>query len=164
MVQIQIQTQNAQLLMHRVPAQFFLETEKGGFQIESTPSEMQIDNRAFFDSIGLKSLATQASETVTYAKEAVFKAMERYCSEAAALLSPEKITIADLAYQRAQKTIQSMLAFIPEHGPDISWSDARLNISYSPDVLHVSWNPGRVEMKYIPYKVLYDVKDPEADK
>lgn len=150
---LQYEITRAQLLIKTTPARMHIETEKRGFEITSYPLQMQVDNSAFFESLGFKSIETQAMENIQYSKNAIIKTMERYAMEKNAMLRPNGPTLGQLAAQRMHRTIQSALDFIPKSKPKISWTGGYVDVKYNKDIINISWEPGGVEYEYIPYSV-----------
>lgn len=154
---VKIRTKEAQLLLKTSHAQVYIETQKGGAEINNNPIKLEIYNRYFFDSIGLKSNERQADEMVQESKQAVIESMRRYALDSEIMLQPHnKDAIAQIALQRTHKSIDSMLIFIPENKPEISWSGGEIDISYTPDKVNISWETHQnAEFEYEPYSVEY---------
>jgi hypothetical protein len=146
----------AQLLYQTRPAQMDMETEKNGLKIRSSPVRLEIDNRAFFDSLGLKSYRTAAREAAQKGRQAALEATARYAREGSAMLGPDGLTVSQLAGQRARQRPQSELVFIPEK-PVLSWQPPQLDIEYTPDQTHIQWDTGDVQFRYQPYEIHYYV-------
>ena len=154
---LNIETTNAKLIMKTTRPSLDVEISKNGLEIENRPIKLKIDNGAFFDSIGLKSIETFTREYVQAGKAAALNSAAR-CSREAQYLS-DGAALGDLAYMRIEKSIDSMLIFIPEEKPEISWEYGYVNISYKPDEITNHWDTGGVEVQYIPYSVDISVKD-----
>ena len=154
---LDIETTKAKLLMKTTKTSFDIDVQKNGLQIENHPLKLDIDNRAFFDSLGLKSIDAFAKEYIEAGKQAALKATGRYSKEAEIL--SDGGTICDLAYIRTQKSIESMLFFIPEEKPQLSWEDGYTDIKYEPDEFRYNWDTGSVDIQYIPFSVKISVED-----
>jgi len=156
--QVNIKSTKAQLLQHSEPPQVKVTRQKGGLTMESHPIKLDIDNRAFFDSIGLKSTSALADENIAKGQKAVMDSMAEYAQEADIMFEPHNNNaIGEIAVMRASKTIESVLAFIPEESPKLNWSGGDVDISYKPDKLNFAWDTGGIESRYIPYQVEYTV-------
>lgn len=152
-VTLRYEITDAQLLIKTTPSETKVETEKNGLEIESHPIKMDIDNKDFFESIGIKSIGKVLDDAAEYGKQAVIKSMQRYADEKNAMLGPDGLTVAEIAAQRQIKTISSALDFIPDSKPEISWRDGYIDVNYVKDERNVQWTPPQVEYEYIPYSV-----------
>jgi hypothetical protein len=140
-------------------AQMDIETTKNGYKMESHPIKIQIDNEDFFNSIGMKTVRQQVFGGIQKGKEAVKKFMERKAGEKNALLSPDKITIAEVYGQRQRHVSMpmSILTFIPAEKPKISWAEGYVDIEYKKDDIDISWDPGSLNFLYIPFSIEFYV-------
>lgn len=152
-VTLKYEITDAQLLLKTTPSELKVETEKGGLQIEHHPIKMEIDNKDFFESIGIKSISKVLQDAAEYGKQAVIKSMKRYADEKNAMLGADGLTVAEIAAQRSIKTISSALDFIPDSKPEISWRDGYIDINFVRDDRNVQWIPPEIEFEYIPYSV-----------
>ena len=154
---VNIQTQAARLLLDPQPAEINIETQKGGAEIKSDPIKVSIDNRGFFDSIGLKSIQAQAEDVKQRGMEAVSESMRRYAQAGKILSMPRnKNAIAEIALQQTSKSIDSMLIFIPSEKPELYWSGGTVDINYTPDKVNINWEIHQnVDMQYEPYSIEY---------
>lgn len=148
-----IEFTRAKLLMQSHPARVSIETQKNGLNIENSPVRLEINNRAFFDSMGLKSTERFTQDYVEESRQAGLEATAQIAEEGDALVGPHAMTIADLIKSRTNNTIETVLAFIPSERPELNWSEPRLDITYTPDKLNISWDTGGVETEYVPYSL-----------
>ena len=156
--QVNIDSTKAQLLRHSELPSVEINRQKGGLVIDNPPVKLDIDNRAFFDSMGLKGIEALADDLVARGRKAVLEGEARYAQEADILATPNNNdAFSEIAFQRSQKTIETMLAFIPGCPPEMNWSGGELDIEYTPDVLTFDWDTGGTEGTYIPYKVDFTV-------
>ena len=152
-VSLKYEISNAELLYEIRSAKMDLKTTKNGYKIKSHPIKDQIDNEEFFNSIGMKTLKRQLYDGVQRGKNAVTEFMKRKAAEKNALLSPDKTTIADVHRQRLISSPMSVLRFIPEEKPKISWTEGYMDIKYEKDDIDISWDTGGVSYEYIPYSI-----------
>jgi hypothetical protein len=120
--------------------------------------KLDIDNSEFFDSIGLKSQETQRQDLIHRGKKAVSESIQMYDDEGKILSRPhDKKAIAEIAYQRTNKSIESMLIFIPSERPKLHWSGGDVDISYTPDKVNIDWETHQnTQTQYMPYSVRYN--------
>ena len=76
-LRLQYEITRAQLLYEITPAKMNISVKRGDVKIEQDPLKLTIDNRGFFDSIGIKSTATQAKEQAQKGKAAAQDAVGR---------------------------------------------------------------------------------------
>lgn len=91
----------------------------------------RIDNKPFFDSMGLKSFRDVTRDSAARGRSNVIKVMQRYAAQKKALSGPDSISIGRFQFLKAQRPIQHMMAFLPDK-PSIGWSggDHTALISY----------------------------------
>ncbi len=148
----------AQLLYKATPAQMQVSVERGGLQIESEPIQLEIDNRQFFDSIGIKSLKAQAQEKIQKGKDALAEAAGRYTRQKNALMGPDALNIPQITAQQAKKPVKTEMDFLPKEAPQTSFSGGGLNMQFIKDRVEISWKPYDMEFTYVPYSVDYRVE------
>lgn len=156
--QVYIDTKKAQLQQNYEPPAVEVTRDRGSLFIDNPPVECDIDNRAFFNSMGLKSISALADDLIERSKNAVLQSEANACREADILAVPHNDdAFNEIAFQRSQKTIETMLAFIPSSPPQIRWYGGGVRIDYKPDQLNFAWHTGGVQGTYIPYSVDYTV-------
>lgn len=144
---------DAQLIINKIPAEIKVETVKNGYSMHNHPIKIQIDNKKFFESLGIKSSDVVLLEAAKRGEEAVYKFMSKRSLDKDAELGPDGMTVAKIAAEHAFPTIESKLDFIPDKKPEISWNDGYVDIEYVKDERHVEYIPARYEFQYIPYSV-----------
>lgn len=148
----------AQLLYKSTPAQMQISVERGGMQIESEPMRMELDNRQFFDSIGIKNNQTHSRENAQAGKEAAQETAGRYTRQKNAMTGPDAVSISQIVAQQGREPVKTELAFLPEAKPKTSWSGGEVNMEFIKDKVEISWKPHEVEFTYVPYSVEYHVE------
>jgi len=157
--QVNIKTTPAKLLLNPEPAKLEITRDRGGLDIETEPIKLDLDNRAFFDSLGLKSISAFADDNVAKSQKAVLEVMARYAREAEIKATPKcNNAISQIGIMRTQKSIEMMLVFIPEEGPEINWTGGTIDIEYTLDKLNFNWCIQDLKGTYIPYSVEYSVE------
>ncbi len=154
--QVKIETVKARVFQETTPPSCTVTRERGGLEMDSKPIRLDLDNRAFFGSIGFKSIDTLARELVAKGKRAVAEGTARYCVEGDLLATGGSMAIKEIARIRTEKSIDTMLVFIPEHAPEINWKDGYVEIEYTPDRLRFSWQTGEVNFNYQPFDVRFN--------
>lgn len=157
-VSLKYEITKAQLLIKTTPSELQMDTEKNGYEMDSHPIQIQIDNKDFFESIGIKSVDKVLEDSAAYGRQAVLKSMARYTEEKNAMLGPDGMTVAEIAAQRSYKTISSTLDFLPDSKPEITWKDGYMDIKYTLDQRNVEWIPPQIEFEYVPYSVEIQVE------
>lgn len=137
---------------------------KGGFKIQADPIRIDIDSTAVYNSIGLKNIDTLRQD---YSQESI-----KVCYQATAsivqegdLLLGQNITPAQIAAQKSQRSIETILSFLPTEGPDISWTGGTLSINYQTDDLNFDWETTtRAAFEFVPGSIEFNIKSmPKVD-
>ena len=130
--------------------------DKGEFNIEAEPVRIHIDNTPVFDSIGLKKPTTRGIEEGQKGLSVSYQAVARIAQDGKDI-ADGKTTVQEIAKRQtmedATKALNLVTAFIPESGPDISWSDGKLNINYTADKLNIDFELQKTRFKFIPGSV-----------
>ncbi|MGI5891277.1 MAG: DUF6470 family protein [Bacillota bacterium] len=155
--QIKIHHERARLIQHTIPTSCKITRQRGGYTMQSKPIRMEIDNRAFFDSLGFKSIDALAQDLIAKGKKAVEESTARYGIEGDILAQKGKDAIKEIAHIRNNRSIEKMLVFIPKHPPKFSWKDGYVDIEYTPDRLHFEWQIGKVSFEYQPYSLTFSI-------
>lgn len=150
---IQVSLTHAQLALNYDHPGYGMDRTPSKLEIESEPVTLEIDNRAFFDSMGLKSIGALARELIGRGERAADEATVRSCQEGRILQNPRSGGISQIARMRTEKSIESMLVFIPENPPELSWQGGQTHIEYTPDTLRFDWMTHRVKLDYTPYSI-----------
>lgn len=148
----------AQLLYKATPAQMQVSVERGGMQIESEPMRMELDNKQFFDSIGIKNIHTRAQDNAQAGKKAALETAGRYTKQKNAMMGPDAMNISQIVAQQDKGPVKTVLAFLPEAKPKTTWSGGELNMRFIKDKVEISWKPPELEFTYVPYSVDYRVE------
>lgn len=152
-VSLRYEITKAQLIINKIPAEVKVETEPQGYNMEQHPIRIQIDNKNFFESLGLKSNKSIIMDAVELGEKATLDSMARYSTEKNLMLGPDGLSVAEIAARRSYRTITTTLEFIPEFKPEISWEDGYIDINYIIGNRRVEYTPARLEFEYIPYSV-----------
>jgi hypothetical protein len=154
---IQYRNQRAQILMEYEPADLNIERRRNGLKIESRPIRFEIENRAFFESMGLKTIDSLARENISKGERAVEEWVTRHAREGDAI-ADGTTTIAEIAVSRMLRTIESVLTFIPSEKPKLHWEGGTVDIGYKPDEINYYWDIGGARCQYMPYSLQISVK------
>lgn len=147
--------QKAQLSITSERPKMDIETIKNGLTMKTSPVRLLIRNRAFFDSIGLKSMELVAKETVQSAESAVLEYMGKCTREGRSMVGPDGVTIAQLARSELTEDKSKTVALMPCVKPDIDWIPASVEFRFKPDKIDIRWDIGGVKLSYIPYSLQF---------
>ena len=160
---VHIKTEEARLLLHMETPELSITRERGGPEMQSDPIRLHLDNRDFFDSLGLKSTETLADELIARGKRAVLEGMRRCAKEGELFRQPgNREEVNQIALMRTRTNIETMLAFIPD-APKMSWTGGTVEIRYIPDKLRVDWTVHHPEGTYISGQVSYSTVTMEEE-
>ena len=138
---------------------------KGGLKMKADPIKINLDNSRMFDSIGLKSIDTVAREFSQKSIKIGYQAIANIVQEGNQLSDAQHYTPAMLAGQKSQRSIETILSFLPKEGPDISWTGGTLSINYQADDLDFDWEAAsRAAFEFVPGSVEFNIKSlPRVD-
>ena len=149
----------AQLLLKTTPARMEMSVDRGGFRIENDRIRLRLDNRKYFDSIGIKSTQSQSRENAMQGQQAVLEATGRYSRQKTAMTGPDRQNIGQvIAAQRQPRPSKTVLAFLPEEKPEASWEGGEVNMRFIKDKVQIKWHPPETEFTYVPYSVKFHVE------
>lgn len=148
-----IDMNNAKLLYKRTPTQQIMKTQKNGLHIENSPARLEIDNRAFFNSIGLKDIGTLSREEALEGNIAIRDAVKEISEEGDMMMGPDGMTIAQIAKMKTQGSKMMRVAVEPIEKPKIHFTKGKLDIQYEPDKLDIRWEIGGINFRYLPYEL-----------
>ena len=165
---VKIQTTPARLLMKTIPAKLTIEVEKGGWRIKKNPMKLEINNKDFFDSIGVHSRDYFTQEGIERGKENVVEYMQKCAIQKNALMGPHRKNIAEVISEinknKAAQKIATSFSVTQPQKPEIEWSGGDLDIEYIKDILHISWTRAQILYQFIPPSVKYTYELREKGK
>jgi len=133
--------------------------QSGGLKIEAEPIKINIDTFEMRKSIGLKSNATLIEDFANEGMKISYQAIARIADEGDSLADPQGMTPAQIAASKMSRSIETVMAFLPKDGPDISWDGGKLNIHYQMDKINMDWDTNsHVSFEFIPGKVEFNIK------
>ncbi len=158
-VNIEVVVKRAKLEYNPELPKVHVSREKGGLKMQAKPIKIDIDNSKVFDSIGLKKVDTLIRDYADEGIKIAYQATARIVQDGNKLLDARNISPAQLAAQQNQRSIETILSFLPKDGPDISWRDGTLNITYQPDELNFDWETSlNPNFEFIPASIEFNVK------
>lgn len=152
-LRLQYEITRAQLLYEITPAKMNITVKHGNLKNERDPLKLTIDNKGFFDSIGIKSTATQAREHAQRGRAAAQDAVGRYTREKNAMLGPNAMNPAQLAAAEATAPPKTSVGVVPVEKPKLNWSGGKVTVNAERDQVDIEWEPPSIEFTYIPYSV-----------
>ena len=158
-ISIEIVVNRAKLNYDSEAPKVHVSKNKGGLTMEAKPIKINIDNTKVFDSIGLKKVDTLVHDYADVGIWLSFQATAKVTENGNQLLDFKNISPAQLAEQQNQRSIETVLSFLPKDGPDISWNDGTLNIKYQADDIDFDWDVNqRPTFEFIPASIEFNVK------
>lgn len=134
--------------------------DKGEFNIDAQPVQIQIDNTKMYNSIGLKKPLQRGLEYGDKGLSISYQAVAKIASDASNV-ADGKTNASEIAKNDntadALKNLDMVTAFIPEDGPDISWKDGKLSINYTADKLNIDFDIRKQKFKFTPGSVEFIV-------
>lgn len=128
-----------------------ISVERNGYQIDFTPARVEIDNRPYYNSVGLKDVRTMSEDYVSAAKSAARQGAVRASQNAEAVA--HGASIGRLAYLQATRSIDQMLICVQPELPDINTVREELDVEYVRDDYTFNWDTGEAGAVYKPYSI-----------
>ena len=135
--------------------------EKGGFHMEAEPIKLHLDSQKMRDSLSMKDSSKVTQDYADEGMKISYQAIAKFVQEGNKLASPKNISPADIASQKVQRSIETILEFLPKDSPEMSWSGGTLKINYEADEMNFDWNvqqqarfdfvPGNIEFNITQY-------------
>lgn len=144
-----IKTRRAALDPYMKPARLDLSVERRGYDISFTPAKLLIDNRPYFDSVGLRDAGALARDCARGARENALEAAARACEKGAGLA--RGATPGALAFYQLTNGIDRMLVCVQPQKPEIVCQKAELEVDYIKDDYVFDWDTGGAGAEYAPY-------------
>ncbi|MEG0615875.1 MAG: DUF6470 family protein, partial [Oscillospiraceae bacterium] len=138
-IKIEVTVNRAKLDYNNPLPKVAITKDKGKMTMHAEPIKINVDSQKMFDSIGLKKIDTLSKEVSDKGFKVAYEATAKIVQDGNKLEAAHKFSPADIAAEQSQRSIESVLAFIPKDGPEISWSDGTLSIQYQADQLNFDW-------------------------
>lgn len=164
-ISVEIVMNNAQLKCNHELPKVELSRQSGGLTMKADPIKINVDSFKTRQSIGLKSNDTLIKDYANEGIKVAYKAIARIVDEGNSLADPKGMTPAEIAATKLNRTIETVMAFLPEDGPDISWDGGTLNIKYQMDKINAKWDTNvENNFEFIPGKIEFEIKQkPSVD-
>ena len=135
-IEIQMKTTNAHLEYARGTAQMEVSRDRRGLQIRSQPIRVNIDT---FEARSSIAVLAQEGRMMMEAKI-------------------DQDVIPQLAQQKTvDQPAQLGIQFLPEVGPDISWTGGEMSIRYEMDKLNFDWRMNQMQFTFVPGDIEFKV-------
>ena len=139
-IEIQMKTTNAHLEYARGTAQMEVSRDRRGLQIRSQPIRVNIDT---FEA--RSSIVPTTAQSIQQG---------RMMMEA----KIDQDVIPQLAQQKTvDQPAQLGIQFLPEVGPDISWTGGEMSIRYEMDKLNFDWRMNQMQFTFVPGDIEFKV-------
>lgn len=134
---------------------------KNGLTIESTPIKIKLDTFEARSSMGLKSVATAVAENAHKGNQLTYEAIGKIVEDGNFMMDIHinRTPVPDLAMRNMPLEVDTMMAFTPSTGPEISWEGPDLQMRYEMDQLAFDWRTNRPEMTFIPGSIEFQIKE-----
>lgn len=160
-ISMEVHVNNAKLEMESPRATLDITREKGGWTIASEPIRVKLDTFEARSSAGMKSTPTVIEEAAARGKRLGYEAIGRIAEDGNFLMDIhlKDHTIPNLAAQKMDKSLDTIIGFIPSQGPDISWEGPDLQMKYEMDKLTFDWRINRPQFTFIPGNIEMEIKE-----
>lgn len=156
-ISIEIKSVKAKLQVSSDGPKLNISRTPKGLTMRSEPIRVQIDQTAARASAGIVSTAKSMEQFASESVRISYEGIANIVDDGNAMASGT--TIPDIAASRFAKTIDTMLAFLPSVGPDISWAGGTLNLNYEMDDMDMSWQTPGANIQFIPGSIEISVAE-----
>ena len=158
-IEIQMKTTNAHLEYARGTAQMEVSRDRRGLQIRSQPSRVNIDPFEARSSI-VPTTAQSIQQGAAQGQRAAYEATAVLAQEGRMMMEAkiDQDVIPQLAQQKTvDQPAQLGIQFLPEVGPDISWTGGEMSIRYEMDKLNFDWRMNQMQFTFVPGDIEFKV-------
>lgn len=158
-IEIQMKTTNAHLEYARGTAQMEVSRDRRGLQIRSQPIRVNIDTFEARSSI-VPTTAQSIQQGATQGQRAAYEATAVLAQEGRMMMEAkiDQDVIPQLAQQKTvDQPAQLGIQFLPEVGPDISWTGGEMSIRYEMDKLNFDWRMNQMQFTFVPGDIEFKV-------
>lgn len=151
-IEIQMKTTNAHLEYARGTAQMEVSRDRRGLQIRSQPIRVNIDTFEARSSI-VPTTAQSIQQGAAQGQRAAYEATAVLAQEGRMMMEAkiDQDVIPQLAQQKTvDQPAQLGIQFLPEVGPDISWTGGEMSIRYEMDKLNFDWRMEQMSFTFVP--------------
>ena len=158
-IEIQMKTTNAHLEYARGTAQMEVSRDRRGLQIRSQPIRVNIDTFEARSSI-VPTTAQSIQQGAAQGQRAAYEATAVLAQEGRMMMEAkiDQDVIPQLAQQKTvDQPAQLGIQFLPEVGPDISWTGGGKSIRYEMDKLNFDWRLNQMQFTFVPGDIEFKV-------
>ena len=158
-IEIQMKTTNAHLEYARGTAQMEVSRDRRGLQIRSQPIRVNIDTFEARSSI-VPTTAQSIQQGAAQGQRAAYEATAVLAQEGRMMMEAkiDQDVIPQLAQQKTvDQPAQLGIQFLPEVGPDISWTGGEMSNRYEMDKLNFDWRMNQMQFTFVPGDIEFKV-------
>ena len=158
-IEIQMKTTNAHLEYARGTAQMEVSRDRRGLQIRSQPIRVNIDTFEARSST-VPTTAQSIQQGAAQGQRAAYEATAVLAQEGRMMMEAkiDQDVIPQLAQQKTvDQPAQLGIQFLPEVGPDISWTGGEMSIRYEMDKLNFDWRMNQMQFTFVPGDIEFKV-------
>lgn len=158
-IEIQMKTTNAHLEYARGTAQMEVSRDRRGLQIRSQPIRVNIDTFEARSSI-VPTTAQSIQQGAAQGQRAAYEATAVLAQEGRMMMEAkiDQDVIPQLSQQKTvDQPAQLGIQFLPEVGPDISWTGGGMSIRYEMDKLNFDWRMNQMQFTFVPGDIEFKV-------
>ena len=158
-IEIQMKTTTAHLEYARGTAQMEVSRDRRGLQIRSQPIRVNIDTFEARSSI-VPTTAQSIQQGAAQGQRAAYEATAVLAQEGRMMMEAkiDQDVIPQLSQQKTvDQPAQLGIQFLPEVGPDISWTGGEMSIRYEMDKLNFDWRMNQMQFTFVPGDIEFKV-------
>ncbi|MFA5658454.1 MAG: DUF6470 family protein [Oscillospiraceae bacterium] len=158
-ISVEIVMQNAQLKYNNELPKVKVSRQQGGYVMQADPIKINIDMYKTRQSLGMKSNDILIDDFATEGIKIAYQATAKYVDKGNNYADPQGMSVGKFEARSIQKSINTVLEFIPKERPEISWNGGTLNIQYQMDEMNMDWDVHSLaNFEFIPGKVEFEIK------
>lgn len=146
---VDIQAPQPKVEIHRTP---------GGYEMQSTPLQIKIDQSACFSSLGAKNVFDSTYDFAMEGKRAAMEVTARYAQEGNRMMEDRSgAAYSNIIQNRLAKSTDTIMNFLPNVRPEISYEGGGTQINYTKDQVNADWTIAKPTLNYTPGRVDFSV-------
>jgi hypothetical protein len=154
-----VKTESPRLELQQPRPHIDMDRRSAQLRLRSKNIQVRLDTYEARSSLGLKSVFDARKESAQKGLEAVSKAAAQY-TEMGNMMAKiyDGVRIPDIMYDRLFKQPTTSMIFLPSVGPQISWSENKLDVDYDAGYLKMDTNYRPVDMRYVPGDISIEIQ------
>lgn len=153
-MKLNVNTTNAKVDITTPQPKVEINRTTGGYEMQSTPLQIKIDQSACFTSLGAKNVFDSIADFAMEGKRASQEVSARYAQEGDRLMRDQSgRAFSNIVESRQAKNTATIMEFLPNVRPQISFEGGGTQINYTKDQVNANWSISKPTLTYTPGRV-----------